>query len=178
MRLLKHALLCRPSIPVFLSLTHYASLYFLILHFPEPPQVLESPEIVVPAATPAVQPINGWVPKEGYYLWGLPGAIAPTGYFDPLGFCRENLPVNDAKRMREAEVQHGRVAMLACVGYLSGEAISGPFGITGPANDQLQQVPLPAFAFLTVAIAAMELYRAKVGWVEPKIGEGFLGIGK
>jgi hypothetical protein len=73
----------------------------------------------------------------------------------------------DVKRYREAEVQHGRVAMLATVGYIAGEAISGPFSIAGPANDQLQQMPLPAFIFLTGAIAAAELKRASIGWREP-----------
>lgn len=126
------------------------------------------------------QPINGWVPKEDYALWGLPGAIPPLGYFDPIGFAREGTPLNDAKRLREAEVQHGRVAMLATVGYFAGEFMDtvggGPFKISGPANDQLQQVPTIPFAFLTIAIASAELYRAKKGWVEPqfKIGSNTL----
>jgi Chlorophyll A-B binding protein len=115
--------------------------------------------------------INGWVPKDDYALWGLPGSIAPLGFFDPLGFARQGLPLNDAKRLREAEVQHGRVAMLAVVGYLSQEFMNtlggGPFHITGPANDQLQQVPTVPFAVLTLMIGAAEIYRAKKGWVEP-----------
>lgn len=127
-----------------------------------------------------VAPINGWVPKSDYALWGLPGAIAPLGFFDPLGFARPGTPLNDAKRLREAEVQHGRVAMLAVVGYWSQEAMNtlngGPFHITGPANDQLQQVPTIPFTMLSLSIAAMELYRAKLGWVEPepRIGSGTL----
>ena len=124
------------------------------------------------ANVPEIAPINGWVPKPDYALWGLPGAIAPLGFFDPLGFARQGLPLNDAKRLREAEVQHGRVAMLAVVGYFAGEAMNtvggGPFHISGPANDQLQQVPAIPFAVMTVAIGAAELYRAKKGWVEPK----------
>lgn len=120
----------------------------------------------------AYAPINGWVPKDDYALWGLPGAIAPLGYFDPIGFARQGTTLNDAKRLRESEVQHGRVAMVACVGYLAGEAVPGPFHITGPANDQLQQMPTPAFALLTVLIAGAELYRAKRGWVEPQFRIG------
>jgi len=122
--------------------------------------------------------VNGWAPKPDYALWGLPGAIAPLGYFDPIGFARQGLPLNDAKRLREAEVQHGRVAMLATVGYFFQEALAGtkgggPFHIVGtPANDQLQLIPLPAFALLTVFIGSLELYRAKVGWVEPKFEIG------
>lgn len=122
--------------------------------------------------------LNGWYPKEDYALWGLPGAIAPTGFFDPLGFARRGLPLNDAKRLRESEIMHCRVAMVAVVGYLAGEAMDGigPLGIVGPANDQLQQVPLPVMVLLTAAIASAELYRARLGWVEPtfRIGSGTL----
>ena len=66
--------------------------------------------------------------------------------------------------------------MVAVVGYLAGETLPSPLGITGPANDQLQQVPLPIMVVLTAAIAAVELYRAKRGWVEPtfRIGSGTL----
>jgi len=116
---------------------------------------------------PSVAAINGWVPDEYAPCFGLPGAIAPTGFFDPLGFAQAGISLNEVKRNREAEVMHGRVAMIASVGYLAGEAVSGPFNINGPANDQLQQMPLPAFIFLTVAIATAELKRAQIGWVEP-----------
>jgi hypothetical protein len=60
--------------------------------------------------------------------------------------------------------------MLATVGYLAGEAVSGPFDMAGPANDQLQQMPAPAFAVLTLSIMAAELKRASIGWVEPDLG--------
>jgi hypothetical protein len=123
-------------------------------------------------ASSAAAAINGWTPDATLPCFGLPGALAPTGYFDPLGFCQNGISLNDVKRYREAEVQHGRVAMLAAVGYLAGEAFPSPFGITGPANDQLQQVPLPAFVLLTVGIAAAELKRATIGWVEPSYKPG------
>lgn len=119
------------------------------------------------APEPVVQPINGWVPDPFEPCYGLPGALAPTGFFDPLGFAQKGISLNEIKRNREAEVMHGRVAMIASVGYLAGEAIDGPFKIVGPANDQLQQMPAPAFALLTALIAAAELKRANIGWVEP-----------
>eukprot|EP00592_Proboscia_alata_P004192 CAMPEP_0194371134 /NCGR_PEP_ID=MMETSP0174-20130528/19507_1 /TAXON_ID=216777 /ORGANISM="Proboscia alata, Strain PI-D3" /LENGTH=256 /DNA_ID=CAMNT_0039149005 /DNA_START=21 /DNA_END=791 /DNA_ORIENTATION=+ len=134
-----------------------------------PDDNVEEPEI--PAA-PVVEPINGWVPDSSLPCYGLPGAIMPTGFFDPVGFTRSGITLDDVKKYREAEVQHGRVAMLATVGYLAGEAVSGPFSINGPANDQLQQVPLPAFIILTLFIAGVELYRATVGWIEPAGGPG------
>lgn len=133
-------------------------------------QEIVAEEVEAPPAVPAPTPINGWVPDDTLPCYGLPGAIAPTGYFDPIGFSRDGISVNEVKRNREAEVMHGRVAMLACVGYLAGETTGGPFGLVGPANDQLQQVPLPAFALLTVGIAAAELRRAQIGWVEPNLG--------
>merc|ERR1712072_16836 len=122
---------------------------------------------LVEEAPTAPTPINGWVPDDSLPCFGLPGIVAPTGYFDPLGFSRQGITLNEIKRTREAEIMHGRVAMMASVGYLVGEAFGGPFGLVGPANDQLQQVPLPAFALLTAAIAAAELRRAQIGWVEP-----------
>jgi len=132
-----------------------------------------SPPVEEPIMEPEPEPIqyiNGWAPDQSLPCFGLPGAVAPTGYFDPLGFAQAGISLNDIKRYREAEVQHGRVAMLATVGYLAGEAVSGPFSITGPANDQLQQVPLPAFALLTLFIGYNEIRRAQIGWVEPDLG--------
>jgi len=124
----------------------------------------------VPAPVPVVASINGWSPDASLPCYGLPGAIAPTGFFDPLGFAQKGIGLNDVKRNREAEVMHGRVAMIASLGYLGGEALNGPFNIAGPANDQLQQMPAPAFAILTALIAATELNRARIGWLEPDFG--------
>jgi len=118
-------------------------------------------------APPAPTPINGWVPDSNFRCFGLPGAIAPTGYFDPLGFAQEGISLNDIKRYREAEVQHGRVAMIATVGYLIGEAFPGPFGAAGPANDQLQQLPFGVVPIMGLLIGAAEINRARIGWVEP-----------
>jgi hypothetical protein len=119
------------------------------------------------SAAALVAPINGWVPDTSKPLYGLPGSLPPTGYFDPIGFAQTGISLNDVKRYREAEVQHGRVAMLAVVGYFAGEAISGPFGMAGPANDQLQQMPLPAFILFALGIGGAEIKRAQIGWVEP-----------
>jgi len=38
----------------------------------------------------------------------LPGALAPVGFFDPLGFAEKADPAT-LKRYREAELTHGRV---------------------------------------------------------------------
>jgi hypothetical protein len=119
---------------------------------------------------PVVTPINGWVPDENLPCYGLPGVVAPTGFFDPVGFSRDGITLNEVKRYREAEVQHGRVAMLAVLGYFVGEVFSGPFGLVGPANDQLQQLPLPVLIVFGLGIGAGEINRARIGWVEPDLG--------
>merc|ERR1719296_455088 len=75
----------------------------------------------------------------------LPGALAPMGFFDPLGFA-EKADEKTLKRYREAEVTHGRVAMLAVLGFLVGEAVEGSSflfdaQISGPAITHFPQVP-------------------------------------
>jgi hypothetical protein len=77
------------------------------------------------------------------------------------------------KRYREAELTHGRVAMLAAVGFLVGEKVEGSSflfdsQITGPAITHLAQIPVGFWVALTVGIGAAEQYRATVGWVEPE----------
>ena len=59
-------------------------------------------------------PLHGWVPDVAQFCYGLPGALAPMGEFDPAGFAKK--PVGTVRRYREAEVMHGRVAMVAFVG--------------------------------------------------------------
>lgn len=54
------------------------------------------------------------------YMLTLPGISAPLGFFDPLKFTDSpTFTVSEAKRYREAELTHGRVAMLAAVGWVS-----------------------------------------------------------
>merc|ERR1712154_280379 len=121
--------------------------------------------------TPSYPTVNGWTADPAKFCAGLPGALSPLGEFDPMGFTKD-LPVQEIKRFREAEVTHGRVSMLAVVGYLVAENFHPLFGgvISGPANSHLGQVQEVApffFSALTVAIAAAELARAKIGWEFP-----------
>ena len=102
----------------------------------------------------------------------LPGALDPVGFFDPLGFAAK---ADEAtmKRYREAELTHGRVAMLAVVGFLVGEKVEGSSflfdaQISGPAITHLAQVPVVFWAALIGAIGYAENARATIGWVEPE----------
>merc|ERR1712072_518639 len=131
-----------------------------------------SMELEAGAVEPKVYPtVNGWTADPSKFCAGLPGAIAPLGEFDPLGFTKD-LPVQEIKRFREAEVTHGRVAMLATLGYLVAEPFHPFFNgdISGPANTHLTQVQEVApffFAWLGTSIATAEIGRALVGWEKP-----------
>jgi hypothetical protein len=115
---------------------------------------------------------GGKVVKPSFTLETIPGALPPVGIFDPLGFGAK---ADEAtlKRYREAELTHGRVSMLAVIGFLVGEKVEGSSflfdaSIKGPAITHLSQVPPLFWALLTIAIGASEQTRATIGWVDPK----------
>ena len=93
-----------------------------------PTNVQRSASRVAPAmaeASPSVPFLNA--PK--YYPSGMVGDVG----FDPLGLA-ENF---DIKFLREAEIKHGRVAMLACVGYIFPELFFHIPGDAYTANNPL-----------------------------------------
>mmetsp|Transcript_4240 Transcript_4240/g.5981 ORF Transcript_4240/g.5981 Transcript_4240/m.5981 type:complete len:286 (-) Transcript_4240:2073-2930(-) len=113
--------------------------------------------------------LNGWIPDIESFCYGLPGASAPLGNFDPLQFS-ENASLQQVQRYREAEITHCRLAMLAILGWLAAEAISPLLSdgkVNGPAHLHIINVPGPLLAALTIPIGIAETYRARRGWVEP-----------
>ena len=48
------------------------------------------------------------------------GVQAPVGFFDPAGFAADGNAENFARR-RQTEIKHGRIAMLAAMGYITPE---------------------------------------------------------
>ena len=102
----------------------------------------------------------------------IPGALEGVGVWDPLGFSKDADEMT-LKRYREAELTHGRVAMLAAVGFFAGEAVEGSSflfdaQVSGPAITHLSQVPGPFWITLAACIAYSERTRAEIGWVEPE----------
>lgn len=59
---------------------------------------------------------------------GEVGVQAPLGFFDPLGFLG-NEDQTRFNRLREVEIKHGRIAMLAVVGYLTTYSGTRTFGM-------------------------------------------------
>jgi hypothetical protein len=107
-------------------------------------------------------------------MLSLPGITAPLGFFDPLGFCdNKNFSLSEAKRYREVEVTHGRVAMLASLGWIVQEEYHPFFGgqIGGPAFGHFQEIEaiFPQFwEFVIVAIGVTEAYRIGQGYNDPR----------
>ena len=109
--------------------------------------------------------------NDAVYAKGLPGITEPFGYFDPLNLA-EKADSNTFNRYREAEVTHGRVSMLAVVGFLVGENVAGSSflfdgQVTGPAVTHLEQIPPLFWIILAVGIGGAEIRRAETGWVDP-----------
>merc|ERR1740127_81164 len=114
---------------------------------------------------------NMMAKAEPAFCYGLPGAIAPAGEFDPLGFS-ENVDELEMNRLREAELTHGRVGMLAAAGFLVQENFHPLFdGIGGPAIDQIPRLPVPLWFGLTLAIGIAESTRVQKGFANPYDGE-------
>ena len=95
------------------------------------------------------------------------GDIKPTGFFDPLGISTEK----NSKYLREFELQHGRVAMVASVLIPLFEMMKpGTLGINYLSDmDFNSQLPF------WYVMGLVEFYRMKTGWDNPfaKNGSAF-----
>jgi GTP-binding protein len=92
----------------------------------------------------------------------LPGITGPLGFFDPLGYCsEEGITEGKIRFYREVELKHGRVGMLAALGFLVGENFHPLFGgdIDVPSYLAFQQTPLQQFwGAVLFAIAIPEIF--------------------
>jgi len=100
------------------------------------------------------------------FLWsqnfGEPRLAAPLGFFDPVGFCsNDGITEGKIKFYREVELKHGRVSMLAALGFLVGENFHPLFGgnIDVPSYIAFQETPLQTFwGAVVLAIAIPEVF--------------------
>jgi len=89
----------------------------------------------------------------------MAGVSAPFGFWDPLGFSTD-VPEGRILFLREAELKHGRVGMLASLGFVVGENFHPLFGgdIDVPSYVAFQQTPLQTFwVAVLAAIGFLEL---------------------
>lgn len=119
------------------------------------------------------------------YVANLPGASEPFNapFFDPVGFTTwKSTKISDVRRWRESELVHGRVAMLAALGFVIGEQLEDfpaflnfDGSVTGPAITHFQQVEETRPLFwesLVLCIGLAESFRVAKGWAAP-VGTGF-----
>merc|ERR1719444_323950 len=102
---------------------------------------------------------NGVTGSTGPEMW-LPGGAfenelgvqAPVGFFDPLGFTKDG-DVTKFKRRRQVELKHGRVAMLAAMGYITPEYFRFPGALSTSAGLKFADMPsgLEALAKMPLA---------------------------
>mmetsp|Transcript_5912 Transcript_5912/g.11687 ORF Transcript_5912/g.11687 Transcript_5912/m.11687 type:complete len:223 (-) Transcript_5912:196-864(-) len=104
------------------------------------------------------------------FAYGLPGNYNALGgselNWDPAGFLegKSELEVN---RYRECELTHGRVGMLASLGFLVQEKFHPLFSADGgPAIDQIPALPVWLWVVMGGGITAAESYRINVAFRE------------
>jgi light-harvesting complex I chlorophyll a/b binding protein 1 len=144
-------------------------------------QAARAPIRIVRAEDP-ISPDEGPVSGEMIgYAKELPGVTDPfPNIFDPADFLGNARQKADVKRWRESELTHGRVAMLASLGFVVQEQIidfpNAPFPhVEGTAITHFQQVEAKGAIFwepLVFAIGLAEAYRVSIGWAPPT-SEGF-----
>jgi len=103
---------------------------------------------------PAMQEAKPFNIKE------LAGITEPVGFFDPFGLS-EGVSEGRLRFYREVELKHGRLGMLAALGFLVAEQYHPLFGgdIDVPSYLAFQQTPLEKFWPLVVsAISVNEIY--------------------
>merc|ERR1719206_816275 len=85
------------------------------------------------------------------------GVQAPVGFWDPAGFTKDGDAESFARR-RATEIKHGRISMLATMGYITPE-ITGKFpGFLSPSEElKFEDIPNGLAAVSKVPVA---------GWVQ------------
>ena len=80
------------------------------------------------------------------------GVQAPVGFWDPAGFTKDGDADNFARR-RQTELKHGRIAMLATMGYITPEFAKWPGYLSPTLGIKFADVPTGLAAISKVPIA-------------------------
>ena len=80
------------------------------------------------------------------------GVQAPVGFWDPAGFTKDGDAENFARR-RQTELKHGRIAMLATMGYITPEFSKWPGYLSPTLGIKFADVPTGLAAISKVPIA-------------------------
>uniref|UniRef100_A0A7S1Q8V5 Uncharacterized protein n=1 Tax=Alexandrium catenella TaxID=2925 RepID=A0A7S1Q8V5_ALECA len=103
------------------------------------------------------------------------GAVAPLGFFDPLGFC----PPGDEGKfrgLRAAELKHGRVAMMAAIGAVAQHYIRFPFlGLPGAPSGLKATSVIPSSYAWTILVFVCAIVELLVWTQDPRREVGDFG---
>merc|ERR1712110_312726 len=77
------------------------------------------------------------------------GVQPPFGYWDPLGYSADG-DAEAYRRRRETELKHGRVSMIACIGYITPEYVRFPGALSPTSDISFSDVPNGLKAFSSV----------------------------
>jgi len=130
---------------------------------------------------------NGFIGSAGPEMW-FPqpafenelGVQAPVGFWDPAGFTADG-DEGEFYRRRCVELKHGRVSMLACIGYIVPEYFKFPGYLSPSTGLKFEDVPhgvaaltkVPAVGWIQIVFfgLAMELFAA---YQDPNLPPGKL----
>mmetsp|Transcript_58733 Transcript_58733/g.95050 ORF Transcript_58733/g.95050 Transcript_58733/m.95050 type:complete len:449 (+) Transcript_58733:66-1412(+) len=130
-----------------------------------------------------------WLPGASAFEGEL-GAQAPVGFWDPLGLAKDG-DADDFRRRRGVELKHGRICMLATIGYIVPEYFRWP-GYLSPSLGlkftdvphglaAVSKVPLEGWLQVGLFLGHMEGFFMRQDPKRPPgdfENHGFLGIGK
>jgi len=93
------------------------------------------------------------------------GVQAPAGFWDPLGFTKSG-DAASFRRRRYVELKHGRVSMLACLGYISAYYYRFPGEVSPSLGLKFSDVPNGLGAFTKLPFSGWAQMIAFAGTVE------------
>mmetsp|Transcript_69069 Transcript_69069/g.160082 ORF Transcript_69069/g.160082 Transcript_69069/m.160082 type:complete len:407 (-) Transcript_69069:86-1306(-) len=115
---------------------------------------------------------NGTVGTTGPEMWLPPAAFenelgvqSPVGFWDPVGFAADG----DAaafRRRRITEIKHGRVSMLATIGYMVPESYRLPGYLSPSENLKFDDMPHGLAALSKVPLAGLAQFALFIGFIE------------
>merc|ERR1712039_436052 len=142
-----------------------------------------------PLRSGKMSPGYNTLPEREKFYNGFEGNIGdqpPLEFWDPLGFSKDG-DVEKFVRRREVELKHGRVSMLATIGYIVPEYFKFPGYISPSQELKFADVPNGLGALSKVPLAGLGQIVAFVGFIElvynkkypepGNYGKGFLGLG-
>ena len=88
-----------------------------------------------------------------------PGVCPPLGFWDPVGFYKD-VSLGRKRFIEEAEINHGRIAMLASIGFPLAERYHPLWGERlRPSYIAFQASPLQTFWFdVILSVAILEVF--------------------